>query len=90
VNVDRIAAIRERLESVFAPRSLEIVDDSHQHVGHAGAKEGKGHFTVRIVSTRFRGVKPLERHRMVYEALGDLMQTDIHALSVIAAPPDQP
>jgi BolA protein len=81
---DRVAKIRERLEAAFAPESLEITDDSHLHVGHAGAKEGKGHYSVRIVSRRFAGHKPLERHRMVYEALGDLMLTDIHALQVSA------
>ncbi len=84
---DRIAAIRARLEAEFAPTSLEIVDDSHKHVGHAGAKDGRGHFTVRIESARFNGTKPLERHRLVYAALGDLMRTDIHALQVFAVAP---
>lgn len=83
----RIARIRTRLETEFAPQTLEIVDDSHKHVGHAGAMDGKGHFSVRITSKRFSGVKPLERHRMVYAALGDLMDTDIHALQVIAKTP---
>jgi BolA protein len=84
-----VAHIRERLEAAFAPTVLEIVDDSHRHVGHAGARDGRGHFTVRIVSARFAGAKPLERHRLVYEALGDLMLTDIHALSLIAAAPTE-
>lgn len=84
---DRIAAIRSRLEAEFDPDSLEIVDDSHMHAGHAGAKEGKGHFRIRITSGRFAGVKPLERHRMVYAALGELMQSDIHALQVVASAP---
>lgn len=81
--------IRARLEAAFAPDDLEIVDDSARHAGHAGAKDGRGHFTVRIVSSRFVGVRPIERHRMVYAALGNLMQTDIHALSVIALSPDR-
>jgi BolA family transcriptional regulator, general stress-responsive regulator len=84
---DRVTLIRERLEEAFAPDSLDIVDDSHRHAGHAGAKDGRGHFQVRIVSSHFRGTKTLERHRMVYAALGTLMQTDIHALSVTALDP---
>jgi BolA family transcriptional regulator, general stress-responsive regulator len=89
VNVERMAKIRERLESAFAPDLLEIVDDSHRHAGHAGAKDGRGHFSVRIVSAKFNGTKTLERHRMIYAALGSLMQTDIHALSVNALCPDK-
>ena len=84
---DRVALIRARLEEAFSPDSLDIVDDSHRHAGHAGAKDGRGHFLVRIVSGRFTGAKTLERHRMVYAALGTLMQTDIHALSVTALDP---
>lgn len=83
-NGHRIAQIRERLEQAFSPKSLDITDDSHQHIGHPGAKDGRGHFSVRIVSTRFSGHSPIERHRMVYEALGDLMLTDIHALRITA------
>jgi BolA protein len=88
VTTERVAVIRARLEEAFAPDSLEIVDDSHLHAGHAGAKDGRGHFRVRIVSRRFAGAKTLARHRMVYAALGTLMQTDIHALSVTALDPD--
>jgi len=84
---DRVALIRRRLETAFAPDSLDIIDDSHRHAGHAGAKDGRGHFQVRIVSSHFAGTKTLERHRMVYAALGTLMQTDIHALSVTALDP---
>ena len=86
---DRVAKIRERLETAFAPTALEITDDSHRHVGHAGARDGRGHFSVRIVAARFAGVKPLERHRLIYEALGELMATDIHALSLIAVAPNE-
>ncbi len=86
---ERVTKIRERLEAAFAPEALEIVDDSHRHAGHAGAKDGRGHFTVRIVSAKFNGTKTLERHRMIYAALGGLMQTDIHALSVHALCPDK-
>ena len=85
----RSAEIRARLEAAFAPDVLEIIDESHRHAGHAGAKDGRGHFAVKIVSAKFVGTKRLERHRMVYSALGSLMQTDIHALSVNALCPDQ-
>jgi BolA protein len=88
VTRERVALIRERLEAAFAPDVLEIVDDSHRHAGHAGARDGRGHFNVKIVSAKFAGAKPLERHRMVYAALGDLMRTDIHALSVDALSPE--
>lgn len=73
----------------MAPSSLEITDDSHRHAGHAGARDGRGHFSVTIVASRFAGARRLERHRMVYSALGSLMQTDIHALSVTALAPDE-
>ena len=87
MKADRVAMIRSRLEQAFAPDELDIVDDSHRHAGHAGAKDGRGHFRVHIVSKRFAGTKTLERHRMVYAALGDLMHSDIHALSVVALSP---
>lgn len=87
MTAERVAKIRARLEAVFAPDVLEIVDDSHRHAGHAGAKDGRGHFSVKIVSAKFTGTRPLDRHRMVYSALGNLMQTDIHALTVNALCP---
>lgn len=80
----RVAAIRDVLEAAFTPSELEIRDDSHRHAGHAGARDGRGHFDVRIVSKAFAGMTPLARHRAVYAALGDLMTTDIHALSIRA------
>ncbi|MBS7457533.1 BolA family protein [Coralloluteibacterium stylophorae] len=86
-NSGRIAAIRAALEQALAPLDLAVVDDSHKHVGHAGARDGRGHFTVHIVSAAFEGMNPLARHRAVYEALGGLMQTDIHALSMTARTP---
>jgi BolA family transcriptional regulator, general stress-responsive regulator len=89
VNEARSAEIRARLEAAFAPDVLEIIDESHRHAGHAGAKDGRGHFAVKIVSAKFVGTKRLERHRMVYSALGSMMQTDIHALSVNALCPDE-
>lgn len=88
MSTDRVAQIRSRLEAAFAPDELEITDDSHRHAGHAGARDGRGHFHVRILSRQFSGKKTLERHRMVYSALGAMMQTDIHALALIAISPD--
>jgi BolA protein len=81
---ERMAAIRARLHDHLAPVALEIRDDSHLHAGHAGARDGRGHFHVRVVSAAFTGMTALERHRAIYSALGELMQTDIHALSIDA------
>ncbi|MEJ5212045.1 MAG: BolA family protein [Burkholderiales bacterium] len=79
--------IRERL-AALAPQHLEIGDDSALHAGHAGAREG-GHYRVTIVSERFAGLPTLARHRLVYDTLGELMRTEIHALSITAATPDE-
>ena len=81
--------IRERLNNVFSPAQLDIVDDSQQHAGHAGAAGGGGHFTVTIVSEKFRDHSALERHRMVYQAVDDLMPAEIHALSIKALAPEE-
>ena len=81
---NRVEMIRRRLLAAFAPSELEVVDESHKHAGHAGARDGRGHFQVRIVSERFRDLRSIARHRLVYDAVGDLMQTDIHALGVNA------
>ena len=78
--------IRVCLETAFAPTRLELIDDSHRHAGHAGAREG-GHFILRIAAPAFAGKRPLECHRMIYAALGELMRTDIHALSIELLPP---
>ncbi|HKK06312.1 MAG TPA: BolA family protein [Gammaproteobacteria bacterium] len=85
----RVAMIRERLTEALAPVSLEIQDDSHRHAGHAGARSGGGHFNVQITSEAFAGKSLIQRHRMVYEALGDAMQSEIHALSIKASTPDE-
>ncbi|WP_045727770.1 BolA family protein [Xanthomonas sp. GPE 39] len=87
VAADRVERIRAALQTAFAPLALEIEDDSHRHAGHAGARDGRGHFNVRVVSAAFAGMAPLARHRAVYTALGDMMQTDIHALSIRAEVP---
>ena len=80
--------IRERL-SRLAPDTLEVFDDSHEHVGHAGAKDGGGHFQLVIVSREFAGKSPVVRHRLIYEALGDLMPGQIHALAIRAYAPEE-
>ena len=77
------------LTSALAPTELELIDDSHLHVGHAGAREGKGHYTVRLVSEQFSGLRPLQRHQLVYKALADMMHTDIHALAIVALAPNE-
>jgi BolA protein len=86
---DRIAVIEARLRDALAPESLQVIDDSAAHAGHEGAKGGGGHYTVTIVSPRFTGQSPLARHRLVYQALGELMQRDIHALKITALTPDE-
>lgn len=85
----RVERIRAALESAFAPQSLEVIDDSARHAGHAGARDGRGHFDVQIVSDAFAGLAPLARHRKVYAALGEMMTTDIHALSIRAKTPEE-
>jgi BolA protein len=83
------AARLEAALRALAPTRLEVIDDSHKHAGHEGARDGRGHFTVVIVSDEFTGRAPIARHRMVYAAVGDLMQTDIHALAIKALAPDE-
>jgi BolA family transcriptional regulator, general stress-responsive regulator len=80
----RVDAIRAALDRALSPSLLEIRDDSDRHAGHAGARDGRGHFHVQIVAAAFAGQSPLQRHRAVYAALGELMATDIHALSIDA------
>lgn len=81
--------IRERLTAALAPEHLEIIDESAKHAGHEGARTGGGHFQVTVVSASFSGKSLLERHRLVYAALGDAMQSEIHALSIKALAPDE-
>jgi BolA protein len=88
--MDRIAEIKARLERELSPRHIDIIDEAHLHAGHAGAASGAGHFNVTVVSDKFSGQSAIQRHRMVYAAIGDLMQTEIHALSIQAQSPDDP
>lgn len=86
----RLARIREALEAAFKPTRLVVNDDSHLHAGHAGARDGRGHYSVEIVSDAFAGKSSLARHRAVYAALGQMMTTDIHALQIQARTPGEP
>ncbi len=76
------------LESAFTAASVSVQDDSARHAGHAGARDGAGHFIVRIESQAFTGRSRIERHRMVYEALADMLPREIHALNIEAISPD--
>lgn len=80
--------IREQL-TVLDPESVEVLDDSGNHIGHEGAKGGGGHYQLVIVSPRFSGASRQARHRMVYEALGSMMQKEIHALAIQAFAPNE-
>jgi BolA protein len=86
---ERVELIRRELTAALKPTELDIEDESHRHAGHAGARDGRGHFRVHIVSAEFTGKSALARHRAVYAALGDLMQTDIHALAIDARAPEE-
>jgi BolA family transcriptional regulator, general stress-responsive regulator len=85
----RMQRIRAQLERTLPDAALELIDDSHRHAGHAGARDGRGHFRLRIVSSAFAGLRPLQRHQLVYRALDELMRTDIHALSITALSPEE-
>jgi BolA protein len=85
----RSERLAERLRSALQPVELEIVDDSHRHVGHAGAADGRGHFSVTVIADRFAGLTVVRRHRLVYEAVGDMLTTDIHALAICALAPGE-
>ena len=86
----RVEKIQHLLEQSLAPSFIEIDDDSQSHAGHAGAREsGGGHFYATIVSSAFEGKTLVRRHQLVYEALGDMMQTDIHAFSIKAFTPTE-
>ena len=85
----RLERIRAQLAAALPGAAIELIDDSHHHAGHAGARDGRGHFRVHIVSGAFAGLRPLQRHQVVYRALDQLMRTDIHALSITALTPEE-
>lgn len=86
---DRRQKIEQALTSALSPTTLRIKDQSHLHAGHEGAKDGRGHFDVFIVSDGFSGLNRVQRHRVVYAALGELMETDIHAVRITAKTPSE-
>lgn len=85
----RIERIETLLREAFAPIRLELRDDSRLHAGHEGARDGRGHFAVELISAAFAGKSAVARHRMVYAALGDMLVTDIHALQIRALAPQE-
>ena len=87
--MSNVEQIRNRLASL-EPQQIEITDDSALHAGHAGAKSGGGHYRLTVVSPQFIGLTTVQRHRLVYAALGTLMQGAIHALSINALTPEEP
>jgi BolA protein len=85
---DTLDRIEQKL-AVLTPDSVELIDDSAKHAGHAGAKGGGGHFELIIVSAQFEGKSSQARHRMVHAALGEMLEREIHALSIKAYTPDE-
>jgi BolA protein len=85
----RLDKIRTRLQAALAPLEIDIGDESAMHAGHAGAASGGGHYTVRIVSARFEGIKLVMRHRLVYDSVHDMMHKEIHALAITALAPSE-
>jgi len=90
MTTDRTAMLRERLDRELQPVALEIIDESAKHAGHAGAASGGGHFVVSIVSPAFENKTLIQRHRLVYAAVDDIMHSEIHALSIVAKTPEEP
>jgi BolA family transcriptional regulator, general stress-responsive regulator len=88
--MDRRGRIEARLRAAFAPLALDVLDESAKHRGHAGAAGGAGHFRVRLVSERFRGLSRVARHRLVYDALAAEIGPEIHALALELRAPDEP
>jgi BolA family transcriptional regulator, general stress-responsive regulator len=87
--MSRLEQIRERLTATFNPQECQLQDESQLHAGHAGAASGGGHYRLRIVSDRFEGLNRINRHRLVYDCLRDMMQAEIHALAIIALTPSE-
>ena len=87
MNADRPTLIADALRAALPDCQVDIVDDSHKHAGHPGARDGRGHFRARIVSGAFENASRIQRHRMVFAAVADLMKTDIHALNIEALTP---
>ena len=89
MTAERCNQIERILSETFTPSKLLVRDQSHLHAGHAGARDGKGHFAVNIVAEVFANASRLERHRLIFDALGDMMDMDIHALTITAQTPNE-
>ena len=81
--------IRTKLTNALNPDLLDIIDQSAQHAGHEGAASGGGHYTIHIVSDKFEGKSLIQRHRMIYDVMGDDMEHEIHALSIKSQTPEE-
>ncbi|MFZ6774185.1 BolA family protein [Undibacterium sp. SXout7W] len=88
-NPNRYDKIITRLKETFDPVVCQLTDDSASHAGHAGASTGAGHYILKIVCQQFEGLNRISRHRLVYDSVGDMMHTEIHALSIIALSPSE-
>jgi BolA protein len=86
----RMQHMRELIEAALSPQSLEIRDDSALHAGHAGARDGAGHYAVRVVASAFAGQPMVTRHRLIYQSVASMMPREIHALSIDARAPGEP
>lgn len=89
MNTERLEKIRTRLTGTFAPLECLLEDESHLHAGHAGAASGAGHFRLRLVSSQFEGLNLVRRQRLVYDSVRDMMNTEIHALSMTTLAPSE-
>lgn len=87
--MSRIEELQDRITSALGADIVQVQDDSEKHRGHAGARGGAGHYTVLVVAERFAGMGRVERHRAVYDAVGDMIPTQVHALAVRALTPDE-
>jgi BolA protein len=86
---ERMQRIKNRIETALAPTEITLHDDSAMHAGHAGAASGGGHYNLRVVSSRFEGLRLVMRHRLVYDSVHDMMHTEIHALAIVALAPSE-
>lgn len=85
----RTDKILQRINETLQPQSCQIADESAAHAGHAGAASGGGHFKIHIICHQFEGLNRISRHRLVYDAVGDMMHTEIHALTITALAPSE-
>ncbi|MBC3860847.1 BolA family transcriptional regulator [Undibacterium jejuense] len=87
--MSRFDQLKNRLTNALQPVVCELQDDSAAHAGHAGAASGGSHYNLKIISHQFEGLNRISRHRLVYDAIGDMMHTDVHALAIVALAPSE-